>query len=76
MKRLFVSLGIVLVLLLAAFAALFGPAFLGMKSIPENFEVNGMRLIKDSFTTLWLVPVSSNEVALIDAAMAVAEASP
>ncbi len=67
LKRLLISLGVLVAAIVIAFGVLFGPAFIGMKPIPENFEINGMRLVQDDFTTLWIVPAGPNEVALIDA---------
>jgi glyoxylase-like metal-dependent hydrolase (beta-lactamase superfamily II) len=67
LKRLFLFLGALVLALVIAIGALLAPAFIGMKPIPEDFEVNGLRLIRDDFTTLWILPVGQNEVALIDA---------
>ncbi len=67
LKRLLVSLGVLVVAAIVAIGALFGPVVIGMKPIPEDFEFNGMRLVQDEFTTLWILPVGQNEVALIDA---------
>jgi glyoxylase-like metal-dependent hydrolase (beta-lactamase superfamily II) len=66
-KRLFLLLGSVILGLVITIGALFGPAFVGMKAIPEDFEINGLRLVRDGFTTLWILPVGQTEVALIDA---------
>ena len=67
LKRLLIFLAVLVVAVVIAIGALFGPAFIGMKPIPEDFEINGLRLVQDGFTTLWILPVGQNEVSLIDA---------
>jgi glyoxylase-like metal-dependent hydrolase (beta-lactamase superfamily II) len=67
LKRLLISLGVLVVAVIVAIGALFGPVLIGMKPIPEDFEFNGMHLVQDEFTTLWILPVGQDEVALIDA---------
>lgn len=67
LKRSLIAIGVVAVLLIGAVAALFGPAFIGMRPVPEEFEHNGTSLVRDGFTTVWVVPIGTNQVALIDA---------
>ena len=69
LKRFLISVGVLVAAFVVAFGVLFGPVIFGMKPIPQDFEINGMRLVQDEFTTLWIVPVGPNEVALIDAGM-------
>lgn len=66
-KRILISVGVVVVILVVAVGALFGPAFMGMKPIPEEFEIDGLGLVRDGFTTVWVVPVGTSQIALIDA---------
>ena len=67
MKRSLIVLGGLVLMLLVTAGILLGPAFIGNKPIPEQFEINGVRLVPDGFTTIWVVPVGSEQVALIDA---------
>ena len=67
LKRLLIFLGVLILTLVIVIGTLFGPAFIGMKPIPEDIEINGLRLVQDGFTTLWILPVGQDEVALIDA---------
>jgi glyoxylase-like metal-dependent hydrolase (beta-lactamase superfamily II) len=67
LKRILIFLGLIVVVIVVAFGALFGPAFMGMKPIPEDFELDGMSLVQDGFTTAWVVPTGNGQVALVDA---------
>jgi len=67
MKRiLWIVAGVVLVVVLAG-AALIGSAFLGRQSITDGFESNGVRIVKDGFVSVGVVPTGAGKVVLIDA---------
>ena len=67
LKRTLVGVGVVVVIAVAGFLTLFGPAFMGMRPVPDSFEHGEMTLVRDGFTTAWVMPVSDTEVALFDA---------
>jgi glyoxylase-like metal-dependent hydrolase (beta-lactamase superfamily II) len=66
MKRVLKVAGILILLLLVTAVVLIGSAFAGRQAIADG-EVNGIRIVKDGIVTIGVVPVSANEVALIDA---------
>lgn len=67
MKRILKIIGLVVVLLLLVVVALLAPVFVGRRSVPESFEINGIRIVKDGFVSLAVVPLGERQVALIDA---------
>lgn len=66
-KRSVKIVGLVIVLLLVVAVALIAPAFLGRRSMPDGLEVNGIRMVRDSFVGVAVVPAGEREVVLIDA---------
>lgn len=66
MKRVLVSIGVVLVVLVVAVAALFAPAFVGMQPMPDDFEMNGVRIVPDGFVAVGVVDAGGGQVVLID----------
>jgi glyoxylase-like metal-dependent hydrolase (beta-lactamase superfamily II) len=42
-------------------------AVAGRRAIPERLEINGVRILKDSFVTVCLLPLDGGDVALFDA---------
>ena len=67
MKRILTVVGILILLLLLTAAVIIGSAFIGRQAITDGFEINGIRIVKDGIVTIAVVPVNTNEVALIDA---------
>ena len=66
MKRVLILIVAVVVVLLAIIAALFGPLVIGVKPMPEDMEINGVRFIKDGFVLVNIIDVGQREVILID----------
>jgi glyoxylase-like metal-dependent hydrolase (beta-lactamase superfamily II) len=66
-KRSLIVLGGLMAVLVVTIGGLLVSAFTGNRPIPEQFEINGVRLVRDGFTTVWVVPVGPGQVALIDA---------
>ena len=56
---------------LLALVLVYGVAemFAGLRPIEDGFEINGIRLVADGFTTVAVVPSGDGEVVLIDAGM-------
>jgi|KBSMisStandDraft_5_1062788.scaffolds.fasta_scaffold376251_2 glyoxylase-like metal-dependent hydrolase (beta-lactamase superfamily II) len=67
MKRALKIAGLVVVVLVVAVVAVLAATFMGRQSIPDGAEVNGFRIVKDGVVSVAVIPVSENEVALVDA---------
>ena len=67
MKRLLILVAVVVAVLVLAAAALIVPAFMGRQSISDGAEANGLRVVKDGFVSVVVVPIGDRQVALIDA---------
>lgn len=67
MKRLLKIAALVVVLFVIVAVAAVAAAFLGRRSTPDTFEINGIRIVKDGFVSVAVVPIGEREVALIDA---------
>jgi len=63
------ALAVVLVVVLAVVgvAALIAAAFRGRQPIADGMEINGLRIVKDRFVSLCLLPLAGGDVALFDA---------
>jgi glyoxylase-like metal-dependent hydrolase (beta-lactamase superfamily II) len=66
MKRVLKLVGLLVVLLLAVGIALFAPVFMGRRSAGEG-AVGSIRLVRDGFVTVAVIPIAPQEVALVDA---------
>jgi glyoxylase-like metal-dependent hydrolase (beta-lactamase superfamily II) len=66
MKRILKFAALLVVLLVVIAAALFGPVFLGRRSASEG-TVGTLRLVRDGFVSVAIVPIGPQEVALVDA---------
>lgn len=67
MKRTLKVVGLVVLLLFIFAGILIGTAFLGRRSITDGMEINGIRILKDGFVSVAVIPLGPGEVALIDA---------
>jgi glyoxylase-like metal-dependent hydrolase (beta-lactamase superfamily II) len=67
MKRILKIVGLVVALLVVSAVALIAPVFLSRRSVPESFEIGGIRVVKDGFVSVAVVPMGEGEVALVDA---------
>jgi glyoxylase-like metal-dependent hydrolase (beta-lactamase superfamily II) len=46
---------------------LIATTFMGRQSIPDGLEINGLRIVKDGFVSISVLPLAGGEVALFDA---------
>ena len=68
MKKKILILGSVTVgLLVSAAVVLLAVTFGGMLAIPDEFEIEGIRIVKEGFGSFAMIPVSASRVVLIDA---------
>jgi glyoxylase-like metal-dependent hydrolase (beta-lactamase superfamily II) len=67
MKRILKIVALLVVVLLVTAAALLAPAFLGRRSVPDSYDINGMRVVRDGFVSVALIPIGEGQIALIDA---------
>jgi glyoxylase-like metal-dependent hydrolase (beta-lactamase superfamily II) len=67
MKRILKIAVLVIALVIVIVAIPLASAILGRRSAGDEFELNGVRIIKDGMVTVGIVPVTENTVALIDA---------
>lgn len=67
MKRILLIVGLGILVLVLAGAAVIGSAFLGRQAITDGFEINGIRIVQDGFVSVAMVPMGEGEVALVDA---------
>jgi glyoxylase-like metal-dependent hydrolase (beta-lactamase superfamily II) len=70
-KRLLKVVGICAGILVAMFVTigviLLGPFFVERKAIEDGFEINGIRIVRDGIGSMAVIPISKDEMALIDA---------
>jgi glyoxylase-like metal-dependent hydrolase (beta-lactamase superfamily II) len=66
MKRILKLVAWLVALLVVVAAALFGPVFLGRRSAGEGV-VGNVRLVRDGFVSVAVIPIGPQEVALVDA---------
>ena len=67
MKRILKIVGLVLVLLVLALAAVVAATFLGRQSITDGAQIGTIRIVKDGIVSVAVLPVGPREVALVDA---------
>jgi hydroxyacylglutathione hydrolase len=67
MKRILKLAALVVVVVVLVVAIPLASAMLGRRSADDGVEVNGVRIVKDGFVTVGVVPTSESTVALIDA---------
>ncbi len=48
-------------------AVIIGSAFRGRQGITDSFEINGIRMVQDGFSTVAVLPIGEGQVALVDA---------
>src|SRR5258706_12844707 len=67
MKRILKIVGLVLVLLVLALAAVVAATFLGRQSITDGAQIGTIRIVKDGIVSVAVLPVGPREGALVDA---------
>ena len=67
MKRILKIAGLVVAFAVFSLAVLVAATFMGRKPIDDAFQVDGIRVLKDGFVTVGVVPTGDNAVALVDA---------
>ena len=66
MKRI-LTVGILVIGVLGiAGAVILGSALRGRQAITDGFEINGIRMVQDGFSSVAVVPIGEGEVALVD----------
>jgi glyoxylase-like metal-dependent hydrolase (beta-lactamase superfamily II) len=67
MKRILKIVGAVVLTLVVVAVAALAPVFLGRRSVTDGVETNGIRIVRDGFVSVAVIPIGEREVALIDA---------
>jgi glyoxylase-like metal-dependent hydrolase (beta-lactamase superfamily II) len=60
-------LALVAALVIVGFGVLIATTFMGRQSIPDGLEINGLRIVKDGFVSICVLPLAGGDVALFDA---------
>jgi glyoxylase-like metal-dependent hydrolase (beta-lactamase superfamily II) len=60
-------LALVLALVIIGFVILIAATFMRRQRIPDGLEINGLRIVKDGFVSVCLLPLAGGEAALFDA---------
>jgi len=58
---------LVILLLIVGVGILIATTFMGRQSIPDGLEINGLRIVKDGFVSISVLPLAGGDVALFDA---------
>ena len=66
-KRVLTSAALIVLLLVLSVVAVFALTFMGLKTVVDGFETNGVRIVEDGSVTVGVVPAGEGRVALIDA---------
>lgn len=69
LKRLLKIVALVFVVLVLVVGGVLAVTFMGRKPMQDGFEMNGVRVVLDSFVGIGVVPVGEREVVLIDAGL-------
>ncbi len=67
MKRLLLSIGLVVVLLLVVGGGLIAWTFMGRKAVVDGMDIGNVRLVADGFVTVGVIDLGNRRVALVDA---------
>ena len=67
MKKTLKIVGLVILVLVIGVVGLLAATFMGRQSITDGAEASGIRIVKDGIVSVGVIPVSSNEIALVDA---------
>src|SRR5688572_13746471 len=67
MKRLLKIALLLVVVLVLVLAALIAPAFIGNRAVMDGYEVNGVRVVADGFSSMGVIPIDDRQVVLVDA---------
>ena len=60
-------LALFVALVIVGVGILIATTFMGRQSIPDGLEINGLRIVKDGFVSISVLPLAGGEVALFDA---------
>jgi glyoxylase-like metal-dependent hydrolase (beta-lactamase superfamily II) len=66
MKRFLKIALLLIVVFVLVLAALIAPAFIGNRAVMDGYEVNGVRVVADGFTTIGVIPIDDRQVVLVD----------
>ena len=61
-----VFVALVVALVSVGVGILIATTFMGRQSIPDGLEINGLRIVKDGFVSISVLPLAGGEVALFD----------
>src|SRR5262249_52259760 len=67
MKRSLKIFGLIVAVLVLAIVAIVASAFLGRQSITDGADVGSFRIVKDGIVSVAVIPISEQELALVDA---------
>lgn len=67
MKRILKIVLLLVVVLVGVLAALIAPAFIGNRAVMDGYEVNGVRIVADGFSSIGVIPIDDRQVVLVDA---------
>ena len=67
MKRILKIALLLIVVLVVVLAALIAPAFIGNRAVVDGYEVNGVRVVADGFSSIGVIPINDREVVMVDA---------
>ena len=60
-------LALFVALVIVGVGILIATTFMGRQSIPDGLEINGLRIVKDGFVSICVLPLAGGDVALFDA---------
>ena len=67
MKRILRTIGLLVLVLVIGIAWLLAATFLGRRALADGQSVNGVRVVADGFSSVAVIPISDQQVALVDA---------
>lgn len=69
MKKILVTIGALLALLVMAFGVMMGSVFSGLKEMPDGQELpGGAKRVNHGYTSAYVIPIGEDQVALVDCA--------
>ena len=60
-------LALFVALVIVGVGILIATTFMGRQPIPDGLEINGLRIVKDGFVSISVLPLAGGDVALFDA---------
>ena len=67
MKRALKIVLLVVVVLVVAVGSLLAVTFMGRRPVEDGQEINGIRIVADGFSSVGVIPIGTDQVALVDA---------